>query len=135
MPNKKLNLKRRRFDAAYIFASVFAVFGGFALLGTYAAHNSPTTFSKGTYSLSQFATDEPNVFSFGIKQGMTYCFTSLAAGSNPQVTISNGEGVTQSFVLTQVTSEQACFAPNITHQKVKAKLPQSNPAPTSLTVQ
>lgn len=133
--SKKLKLKRRKLDGAYIFASVFAVIGGFALLGTYAAHNSPPIFSQGTYSLSKYKTSEVNTYSFGIKKGMTYCFSSLSAANNAQIVVTNSRSVRDSFTLKQMTLDQACFMADKTYETASITLPQVVQAPATVTVQ
>ncbi|MEK7594156.1 MAG: hypothetical protein AAB436_00775 [Patescibacteria group bacterium] len=129
MASKKLRLKHRRIDGAYIFASVFAVFGGLALLGTYAYHAPPSTFSQGIYSLSKFGTTETSTFSFGIKQGMTYCLSPIDQKAQILVTAQD----TRSQSLTSV-ADQACFVAAQTYEKATIQVVNTQLLPTSLVV-
>lgn len=83
MRAKRTGWQRIRFDSAYIFASGLAVFGGIAVLGSYAAQKPPATDKPGTYKLSRYATKKPGEYKIGIKQGLTYCVEPVDPASVP----------------------------------------------------
>jgi hypothetical protein len=130
----KLKLRRSRSDGMYVFISAFAIFGSFILLGSYADRNPTAGSTSGTYTLSDFATNSPNSYTFSMKAGLSYCFPDMSFTVGQQATLKAQNGSTVQTAITQAPNQPPCFTAPQTYSKVTVTLP-TVPSQNELIVQ
>ena len=127
-----IHFSRGRSDGIYVFASAFALIGSFILLSSYAARNPAAGSTSGTYTLSDFATPQPNSFSFSMKSGLSYCFPGLTFSAGQEASLDTSTGTTV-VPLTETKGQPPCFTAPQSYTKVTVTLP-SKPSGNELIV-
>lgn len=118
--SSKARLKRARLDGIYIFASVFAAFGAFLLIGSYAFSKPAPTNVPGTYKLSKYAVSgTQNTYNLSLSNSRTYCFSGQ---SLPSALILNPSSSKPTSYALNVSVSEACFNPDKSYDSVDIQI-------------
>jgi len=129
---KKLKLHRVRTDGAYIFAALFAMFGSYALLGSYADSKPLKSYEPGVYQLSDFKTKDAGVYRLGLKMGQRYCLSPVTLTQTDQSVLIAGDKMGRSMLMT--ADNAVCFITDANYSRVNVQLPHDALTATTLTV-
>ena len=122
-----------RIDGAYVFAALFAVFGSYTLLGSYADSKPVKTYEAGTYNLNEFVTKGAHTYKLGLQKGLQYCL-SQAISTNTVSSVLVLDKTIERLSLTPKAADSTCFTPNKNYSKIDVKLPAFAVQPINLTV-
>jgi hypothetical protein len=127
-------LQRVRFDGAYAFAAIFAVIGGYTLLGSYADSKPLKTFYPGTYTLNEYATKNTNEYRIGMSKTLSYCFSPYTVdATHPNILLTADKSVQLRVVAR--APDVGCVRVNSNYSKVTLRFPQGITLPRTVTVQ
>lgn len=123
--------KRLQADGMFIFVTLFAAIGGFAVVGSFADHQPIETFNRGSYSLAQYASGAKNTYRLGLNKDLSYCFNASAGGVSVMIV---GAAAPRRFELTPSSGGESCFRTDANYSRATVVLPAQLSSATTLTV-
>jgi len=127
----KIARRRLRMDGMFLFVTLFAGVGGFALVGSYADHQPIETFNQGNYALSHYTTKTSGSYLLGLNKQWSYCLNASAANATVMVVDS---GAPKRFALVPSAEGESCFRTDADYSRATVVLPASLASATVLTV-